>query len=236
VTSKTIPNGLWRVETHSHTHYSKDCLTTFKNMVKRCRELGIDKIIITDHNTAEGALQWAQWEPDLFIVGEEIMTPQGEILAFFMHETIPPFLSPDETIQRLRDQGAFISVSHPFDRLRKGAWAEADLDKIIDKVDAIEVFNARCFTKKENDAAQAYAETHGVLGTVGSDAHHPFEVGKANLLMQPFEGASSFMESLKTAQHLVQLSPHWVHGISTVAKWQRKYFRRPMPLKNGDIR
>lgn len=229
-----MANKSLRVELHSHTHYSRDCLTTFKQIVKRCRQLGIDKIAITDHNTADGALVFAQLEPDLIIPGEEIMTEEGEILAFFVQETIPSGLTPDETIRRLRDQGAFISVSHPFDRLRKGAWTLEQLNLIIDKVDAIEVFNARCMWAEDNDQAIAYAEEHSVLGTVGSDAHIPYEFGKANLLMTPFENAGSFAEALKSAEQDVQLSPKWVHGFSSLAKWQRKYLRRSQPLSNGN--
>jgi hypothetical protein len=33
-------------------------------------------------------------------------------------EEVPPGLTPHEAIRRLRDQGAFISVSHPFDTTR----------------------------------------------------------------------------------------------------------------------
>src|SRR4051794_5366065 len=120
----------WKVELHSHTLYSKDCLTTLDDVLKTCERQGIDRIAITDHNTAEGALALAKLAPDLIIVGEEIMTTEGEILAFFMKETIPKGLTPTETIRRLRDQGAFISVSHPYDRLRKGAWKEPELLKI----------------------------------------------------------------------------------------------------------
>ncbi len=231
----TSPSSeLWRVETHSHTHYSRDCVTLFKQVVKVCRAKGIDKIVITDHDTAEGALAFAKLEPDLIIPGEEIMTTEGEILAFFVQETIPPKLTPQETIQRLRDQGAFISVSHPFDRHRKGAWEKAWLDQIIGLVDAIEVFNARCLYMEDNEKSAAYAAEHGMVGTVGSDAHIPYELGKANLLMSPFEGASSFAESLKTAQQAIHLSPAWVHGFSTLAKWQRKYLNRPKPLTHGN--
>lgn len=227
-----MTNELWRVETHCHTHYSKDCLTTIEKMTDECRKHAIDKLFITDHNTADGSLKWAELKPDLFIPGEEIMTTKGEILALFVKETVPPFLSPEETIQRLRDQGAFISVSHPFDRLRNGAWKREDLDEIIGLVDAIEIFNARCFVQKENDEAEAYAKEHGVLGTVGSDAHHPVEVGKANLLMEPFEGPSDFAQALKSAERDASLSPWWVHGLSSIAKWQRKYLGRSLPLSN----
>src|SRR4051812_29640014 len=122
-------NTTWKVELHSHTCYSKDSLISLDSVIRTCQRKGIDRIAITDHNTAEGALALAKLAPDLIIVGEEIMTTQGEILAFFVRETIPAGLTPDETIRRLRDQGAVVSVSHPYDRLRKGAWEEPDLLK-----------------------------------------------------------------------------------------------------------
>ena len=212
----------WNVELHSHTIYSRDCLTALDTVVAMCRKRGIDRIAITDHNTAEGALVLAKVAPDLVIVGEEIMTTQGEILAFFMQESIPAGLTPAETIRRLRDQGAVISVSHPYDRLRKGAWAEADLLAIFDEVDAIEIFNSRCLYPQDNEKARQLAETRGKRGTVGSDAHIPYEFGRAVLNMPPFEGAGSFFEALSDAKPVTHYSPAWVHLGSTQAKWQKK--------------
>jgi hypothetical protein len=119
-------------------------------------------------------------DPERVIVGEEIMTTRGEILAAFVSEEIPPGLSPLETIRRLKEQGAFISVSHPFDRLRKGGWLEQDLLEILPQVDAIEVYNSRCMLPSFNWEAQRFAEKHNLAGTVGSDAHAAFELGKAS--------------------------------------------------------
>lgn len=220
----------WKVETHSHTRYSKDSLTTAEAFIYACRRRRIDRAIVTDHNTAAGGLALARLAPDLIIVGEEIMTTAGEILAFFVQETVPPFLSPAETISRLRDQGAFISISHPYDRLRKGAWAEADLLAIVDQVDAIETFNARCLFSGDNARAQTFADAHGIPGTAGSDAHIPFELGRATLRMPPFDGPESFAVALRTAVREVRLSPFWVHGSSTVAKWLRKLGLSRMPV------
>ncbi len=115
-----------------------------------------------------------------------------------------------------------ISVSHPYDRLRKGAWDEADLLKIIDQVDALEVFNARCLYPEDNAKAFALASAHGKAATVGSDAHIPYEFGRATLTMQPFEGAGDFYEALKSAAPVTKLSPAWVHLFSTQAKWMKK--------------
>jgi hypothetical protein len=230
---KTLSDGagkLWKVELHSHTYYSKDCLTRFERLIRVCQQRGIDRIAITDHNTAEGALALAKRVPDLIIPGEEIMTTQGEILAFFVRETVPPRLSPAETIRRLRDQGAVISVSHPYDRLRKGAWEEADLLKIVPDVDALEVFNSRCLYAEDNAKALALAQKHSKPGTVGSDAHIPYELGRATLLMRPFEGAGDFYEALKRAKPLTTLSPAWVHLFSSYAKYNRKLGLSRLPV------
>lgn len=223
----------WNVELHSHSLWSKDCIVAFETILQLCEQRGIDKIALTDHNTADGALALQQMAPARVIVGEEIMTTQGEILAFFVRETIPAGLTPEATIQRLRDQGAVISVSHPYDRLRKGAWEEADLTRIIDQVDAIEVFNARCIYREDNDKAAAFARQHGLTGTVGSDAHSPVEYGRAYLRMTPFSDAAGFRESLRTAEHVNRYSSVFVHGSSTLAKWLKKLGLKPRLWAGG---
>src|SRR5512134_2292626 len=148
------------VEFHCHTIYSKDSLTRPADLVKTCRRKGIDRVIVTDHNSIAGAQAAQALDPELVIVGEEIMTTRGEILAAFVTEEIPKGLSPQETIRRLKEQGAFIGVSHPFDKLRSGGWKEDDLLEILPQVDAIEVFNSRCMDPKFNDEARAFAEKH----------------------------------------------------------------------------
>lgn len=213
---------IWQVELHSHTLWSKDCVVSFDAIIRLCQQRGIDRIAITDHNTADGALAMQKLAPDLVIVGEEIMTDRGEILGYFMQESIPPGLTPDETIRRLREQGAVISVSHPFDRLRKGAWHEEDLLRIIDQVDAIEVFNARCMYADDNVKAMQFAQKHQLTGTVGSDAHSRIEYGRALAQMPPFEGASDFLLALRAAQHLNRYSSWFVHLNSKTAKWSKK--------------
>ena len=212
----------WLVEMHSHTCWSKDCVVSFDAIIRRCEKLGISRIAITDHNTADGALAMQKLAPDLVIVGEEIMTTQGELLGYFMHESIPAGLSPEETIKRLREQGAAISVSHPFDRLRKGAWLEADLRRIMHLVDAIEVFNARCIFPQDNAKAIAFAQENQLLGTIGSDAHSRVEYARALAQMQPFEGPADFLVSLKQADFVRRYSSVLVHAYSKTAKWSKK--------------
>lgn len=176
-----------RTEFHCHTIYSKDSLVRPADLIAACRRKGIDRVIITDHNSIAGALKAQQLAPERVIIGEEIMTTKGEILAAFLTEEIPAGLTPRETLRRLKEQGAFISVSHPFDFTRGGHWQEADLLEILPQIDAIETFNARCLLPRMNRRAAQFADRHGIPSTVGSDAHTLFELGRATLTLPNFK-------------------------------------------------
>ena len=77
------------VEFHCHTLFSKNSLTSPERLVQACRRKGIDRVIVTDHNTIAGARAAQALDPELVIVGEEIMTTHGELLAAFVMEEIP---------------------------------------------------------------------------------------------------------------------------------------------------
>lgn len=214
------------VEFHSHTRYSKDSLTSIEALLEACRKKGIDRIVITDHNTIAGALEAYQVDPQRVIVGEEIMTQEGELLAAFVKEEVPADLPPLEAIARLRSQGAFISVSHPFDVQRKGHWSLPALLQITPLVDAIETYNSRCLLPRFNTQAQDFARQHGLAGTVGSDAHAPVELGASTLELPPFSDAEELRQVLPEARQHVRLSPPWVHFYSRYAKWHKKIYHK----------
>jgi len=212
-----------KVEFHCHTNASKDSLTQPRDLVDTCRRKGIDRVIITDHNTIKGARAAQALDPNLVIVGEEIMTTRGEILAAFVQEEIPKGLSPAETIQRLKDQSAFISVSHPFDEWREGGWQVPDLLEILPYVDAIEVYNSRCMLPSFNRAAREFAERHGIAGTVGSDAHAAFELGRSLMLLQPFESPVEMRKIIRNGIPRVKWSPPWFRLTSRFASLLKKF-------------
>lgn len=209
-----------RVEFHCHTNASKDSLVTPQELVETCRRKGIDRVVVTDHNSISGALAAQALDPERVIVGEEIMTTQGEILAAYVRGEIPRGLTPVETIRRLREQGAFISVSHPFDQFRSGGWKEADLLEILPLVDAIEVYNSRCFLPRFNREAHRFAEKHNVAGTVGSDAHTALELGRSVLLLEQFESPEEMRMVIRRGIPKVKWSPPWFHFSSRYAAVQ----------------
>jgi len=218
-----------RVEFHCHTIYSKDSLLPPEALVETCRRKGIQRVVVTDHNTTAGARRAQEIDPGRVIIGEEIMTRQGELLAAFMTDEIPPGLPALETIQILRSQGAYISVSHPFDRHRSGHWQPDELREIAPLVDAIETFNARCMLASFNADAQAFARQYGLRGTAGSDAHTAFELGRASMLLPEFQDAESLRLAMEQVEFQAKLSSPLVHFTSRYAVWGKKLSRGRYP-------
>lgn len=212
-----------RVEFHCHTIYSKDSLTKIDDLLTRCHLRGIDRLVITDHNTIAGARNAQKIDPELIIIGEEIMTREGELLAAYVKEDIPKGLDPFDALERLHAQDAFISVSHPFDRTRSGSWQPGVLSQIVPHIDALEIFNARCFPPKYNHQAAEFAHQHNLPGTAGSDAHALFEVGQATVQLPEFDGAQSLRQAIKSAKYDLSLSPLWVRLTSRYAVIRKKF-------------
>lgn len=207
----------WKTELHCHSAASPDSLVKVKDLIKVAKLRGLQRLAITDHNTIRGALYAQSLDPELIIVGEEILTTKGELLAFFVTKEIPRGLTPLEAIKRLRDQNAFISVSHPYDRLRHG-WELEDLLEITPLVDAIEIFNARSFTAAINDQAKEYACVNNLGGTVGSDAHSLVEVGRSYQLLSPFTDAETMRQSFLDPEYVKNYSSPIIRITSTYAK------------------
>jgi len=223
--SEPLPDGWLRADLHCHTVYSKDSLTSLEAVIRACRRKGLQRIAITGHNTIEGALRLRDLAPEMVIVGEEIKTTHGEIQAFFIEQRIPPGLSPEETVARIREQGGVVGVSHPLDPTRGEAMGEQNLRRIVHLLDCIEVFNARTTFAVHNRRAAEFARAHGLPGTAGSDAHTAFEIGRAGVEMPAFDGPASFLEALAMGRVFGRESLPLVHLFSRWATFRKRLTR-----------
>ena len=210
-----------RAEFHCHTVYSPDSLVELEALLKTCDERGIDKIAITDHGSMQGAIKAHKMAPERVIVAEEIATFEGEILGYFMTEEIPQGLPAVEVVRRLRGQGAFISLAHPFDPHRSW-WTEKTLDQILPYVDGLEVFNARCLREEYNKEAYIFALEYGKALMAGSDAHTLKELGRATMTMPRFDDAEGLRAATREATISGELSGLYVHMVSTFARVAKK--------------
>ena len=134
---------MFDVDFHSHTSFSHDGHTSPRDLVERAREVGLDRIAVTDHGTIEGALRARELDPELVIVGEEIRCAcHVELIGLFLTDRIPMRLPFNEVVERIRDQGGAIYAPHPFAYPREPRRRAARALAVADVVEAI---NARAF-------------------------------------------------------------------------------------------
>ncbi|MBI2906552.1 MAG: PHP domain-containing protein [Chloroflexi bacterium] len=212
-----------RADLHVHTCYSRDGLTTLDGLIDRCREIGIDCVAVTDHDTIAAALELERSAPFRIIVGEEIRTTEGEIIGLFLSSEIPGGLSPRETTARIKEQGGLVCVPHPFDRLRRSPLRLSALESIIDQIDIIEVFNSRTTLLRDSEKARRFAEEHRLLACAGSDAHTPGEIGGAYVEMADFSDRDDFCRAVAQGKVVGARANPFVHVASTVAKFTKAW-------------
>jgi len=207
-----------KADFHIHTKYSMDCNTSLERIVNRCLAVGINCIAISDHGTAEGALEMQRLAPFQVIVAEEILTPQGEIMGMFLKETIPSGLSVEEVIAQIRVQGGLVNIPHPFDTFRGFGIDGRELETLVGQIDAIEVFNARAPFLKPSTKARAFAQKYDIPKTAGSDAHTMGEIGNAYIEMPEFNGRDDFLQALRTGRIVGRRTSPLIHFVTA---WEK---------------
>ncbi len=168
------------IDLHCHSRGSFDSLSNPNAIMKAALRRGLTHLAITDHDRVDVALRARDEAPEglIVIVGEEIKTIDGDLIAVFLDELVPPGMSAVETIAAIRQQGGLVGVPHPFDRFRGyGHKSGAKLDDIAERVDWIEAYNARVFGASDNERAALFAREHGLPGVSASDSHTVLEVG-----------------------------------------------------------
>ena len=196
-----------KIVIHFHTCFSHDGFITPKSLTAHCRKHEIDCVCITDHNTMAGAIEFSKQVPVRVISGEEIDTRDGEIIGLFLTKEIESGQGLEETVVEIKAQGGIVYLPHPFDEFRKSAVKLRDAEKIEDRIDIIEIFNSRTFNSKYNKMAEDFANKNGIVKAAGSDAHHPFELQNAYMIMGDFDGPESFLKSLEDATCVARKCP-----------------------------
>jgi predicted metal-dependent phosphoesterase TrpH len=185
---------MYLTDLHTHSISSYDGGLSLKQYSHCLETDALNFIAITDHNRIDFALQAKNQLGDRIIVGEEIMTNQGEVIGLFLNKVIPPGLELSEAIILIKEQKGLVYIPHPFETIRKGVQEE-ELLKVIDKVDIIEAFNGRAFAQNHSRKIVEFANKYKLPCAASSDAH-----GLKGL-------AKTYMEfdGLPTAQNLTNL-------------------------------
>ncbi len=215
-----------RVDLHTHTHHSPGSITSPRWFVETCRRKGINCAAVTDHNTIRGALAVRELADFRVIVGEEIETSAGQVLGLFLEEEVRPGLSPQETIGRVTAQGGLIGVPHPYDKLGL-ALRHDEIVRFLPQIGFMEVLNARVLFPGNNRKARRLALELGLAASAGSDAHSPWELGRAYVQMAEFQGPEDFLQALRKGEIVGRRSSPLVNRISLYAELRHKLGWRP---------
>jgi predicted metal-dependent phosphoesterase TrpH len=192
------------VDLHVHSSGSFDCLAEPAAIVARAARLGLTHVAITDHERIDVALRARDARPAEveIIVGEEVRTADGDLIALFIERAVAPGASAEDTAAAVHEQGGIVGLPHPFDRFRfsggrRAGDVEERLASLASVVDYVEVHNARAYGRA-NPTAGEFAARHGLPGVAASDAHRVNEVGIATTVLPG---------SFTTAKELLVLLP-----------------------------
>ncbi len=120
---------------HVHSNLS-DGTATVPEIIAAARATRTDVVLLTDHDSREAARRGLEdWHGDvLLLVGHEVTTSRGHLLAFDLeHEIDHRGLTESEIYERVRLAGGFAFAAHPFSRgglvtsiIRPHPWPLAD--------------------------------------------------------------------------------------------------------------
>jgi predicted metal-dependent phosphoesterase TrpH len=170
-----------RIDPHVHSEASYDGHEPVELLLEQAAEVGLDGLVVTDHDRIEASLRAAELAPDYGLVGlpgVEVSTADGHLLALGVR-TLPPRGRPlSETVRWVHGHGGVAVVPHPFQRLRHGV-SRRTLADCSPAPDAVETYNSWLVTGIRNRRARRFAERRGLPGVAASDAHRVGYVGRA---------------------------------------------------------
>jgi predicted metal-dependent phosphoesterase TrpH len=171
-----------RADMHIHSLYS-DGTASVRAILDHVEEAtDLDVVAIADHERIDGALRGLElhaagdYSFDL-VVGEEITTRRGHVLALFVTERILPLRPLDETLVAIHEQGGIAIAAHPMAPLPLSVGRRS-LREVRDHAhegvyfDALELFNPSHAGRMRQSARMALnAAELGLPGVGNSDAH-----------------------------------------------------------------
>ena len=169
------------VDLHSHSSASFDSLSSPIALARAAAARGVTHLAITDHDRVDGAKRArdANVPRITIIVGSEVRTQAGDMIALFIERPIQVGLPPAEAVEAIRAQGGLVGIPHPFDAWRGSLLLDDRFLELLSLVDFIEGWNARLVPPGGNQRAAELATARGIPSVASSDAHSIMEVGNA---------------------------------------------------------
>ena len=222
-----------RADMHLHTLYSDGVMEVQALLDHVERSTDLDLIAITDHERIDGALRARELHAAAdyhfgLVVGEEITTRRGHLLALFLDERIPPLRPLEETIERIHAQGGIAIAPHPMAPLtpslgRRSLMRLHHDPELTHRLDAIEMLNPSVAGRARRPHRHALNQLMDLAAVGNSDAHVLEHVG-TGWTWFPGASAEDYRSAIagRTTQAEGEYWTHWhnvsVYGRQLVAK------------------
>lgn len=181
-----------RADLHLHTTCS-DGRPTPEELARRLAQTSLAVAAVTDHDTVDGALRveeaLAGTGPEI-VVGSEVSSRDGHVLALFLIHDILPGMSAEATIDAIHEQGGLAVAAHPYS-LAEGV---GDLAARL-PFDGVEILNGSPLMEMSNARAGARLARASAALLGGSDAHVASAAGQVHTLF-PGAGAADLRAAL----------------------------------------
>jgi len=230
-----MSDRLGRADLHIHSLASDGTAGVAEILDHVQSRTGLDVIAIADHERIDAAIAartMARARGLRFevVVGEEVTTRGGHLLALFIEEPVRPLRSLRSTIAAIHDQGGIAVPAHPLVPYPLCAQARplrallADDDPLVHP-DGLETFNPTALGRPFHAQAVRFAAEHDLAVLGNSDAHALDAIGAC---WTTFPGRTA--EDLRLA--ILERRTH-AHGefhatsgqVRTFARQLRKYGR-----------
>ena len=236
---------LGRADLHIHTLASDGTSGVLEILEHVEHRTDLDVIAITDHERIDAAVAARAIAQDHalrfeVIVGEEVTTRGGHLLALFIEEPIKPLRSLRETIARVHDQGGIAIPAHPLVPYPLCAQAGSlrrlagDADARY-RPDALETFNPTALGRPRHRQTLDLAAELG-MATVGNSDAHTLEAIAQGWSTFPGRTAADLRRAI------VERRTHWhgsFHGalaqLPVFAQQLRKYSRGWRQTVTGQV-
>ncbi|MEM0343617.1 MAG: CehA/McbA family metallohydrolase [Thermoplasmata archaeon] len=218
-----------RLDLHIHSSHSRDAKPSPRDVVLRCKAIGLDGFAVTDHNAIEGSLTAASLAAEhglLAVRAVEVSTAEGHVLAYGVDEVLPRGLPITETIESIHAAGGLAVAAHPV-RFPSGIGLHATR---LNRFDAVEVLNGGS-SRRNNAKARRVAEEMHLPVTAGSDAHELQEIGKCYVESPSVSSEDELLETMRTGVLRAggrsrTRKEGVVYSVETLVEWVRGSFRR----------
>jgi predicted metal-dependent phosphoesterase TrpH len=187
-----------RADLHIHTVASDGTASVVEILDHLAARGALDVIAITDHERIDAALAARAMAQDRglaleVIVGEEVTTLGGHLLALYLETPVRSYRSLRSTIAAVHDAGGIAIPAHPLVPYPLCAQAFA-LRRLLDdpdprvRPDAIETLNPTALGRPRHRTVVRFADAHRLPHVGNSDAHALADIG---IGWTSFEGRSA---------------------------------------------